>query len=128
MFLVVISSRIQVILTFEIYLPKYINWNQNYCQRDDDDYENAFHFLVNVHVISSFLWSDFVKKCSEATAKKCLAKPCLVDLLIRRTLRLHQYFGLLPMMPPHQQVITLYGQYLLVRQYDQVQPFPQVDL
>jgi hypothetical protein len=74
------------------------------------------------------IFNYFVKKCSEANAQKPVAKTCPVDMLIRRTLRLHQYFGLLPMMPPHRQGITLYGQYLLVRQYDQVQPFPQVDL
>jgi hypothetical protein len=82
----------------------------------------------NTHSTGSFLWSYFVKKCSEANAQNCVAKTCPVDILVRRTLRLHQYFGLLPMMPPHQQGITLYGPYLLVRQYDQVQPFPQVDL
>jgi hypothetical protein len=89
-------------------------------------FENLYSF--NALVTGSFLWTDFVKKCNEANAQKRVAKICPVDMLVRRSLRLHQYFDLLPMMRPHQQGITLYGQYLLVRQYDQVQSFPQVDL
>jgi hypothetical protein len=37
------------------------------------------------HVIGSFLWSDFVKKCSEANAQKRVAKTCPVAMLVGRT-------------------------------------------
>ena len=81
--------------------------------------------LVNSVVNTSLRGNRLLAKISDGGAKSNCS--LTFKRVVRRTLRLHQYFDLLSMMPPHQQGITLYGQYLLVHQYAQVQPFPQVD-